>query len=343
MRLTHYLLLTLLATAAVAQNSDFNYYPSFAEPQGGTEIHILATSSSGSLRFTDPQVFFGDVPSPRVTLLNAYQADAVVPAHAIGIVAVTVRDHGALLKSLGQFIFAPKSEEIIIPIAIQPISAAYGTRWVSDISVFNDSDDSVAIGPEICSSIGRAYVCDPPPARVPPHSSMRIEPWSVYADYPFMILHPPADHVGNLHFTVRLRETSRDPDGPGTEIPVLRTKDFQQKQVWLPSIPTSTRFRANLRVFTRASIITVRVKDNTTGELLAQREIRRLIPTDGDSFGTLTFNDLFEAPVVRAHEKVRIEVESGSEVWSPSVFLPVWAMVTLTDNESQRVQVFTPQ
>jgi hypothetical protein len=42
---------------------------------------------------------------------------------------------------------------------------------------------------------------------------MRIEPWSVYADYPSMILRPPADHAGNLHFTVRLRETSRDPDG----------------------------------------------------------------------------------------------------------------------------------
>jgi hypothetical protein len=343
MRLSHYLLLTLLATAAAAQNNDFNYYPSFAEPQGGTEIHILATSSSGSLRFTAPQVFFGDVPSPRVTLLNAYQADAVVPAHAIGIVSVTVRDNGALLKSLGKFVFAPASEEIIIPIAIQPTSAAYGTRWMSDISVFNDSDDSVAIDPEICSSIGTPYVCNPPPARVPPHSSMRIEPRSVYADYPFMALRPPADHAGNLHFTVRLRETSRDPDGPGTEIPVIRTKDFQQKQVWLPSIPTSTRFRANLRVFTRAATVIVRVRDNATGELLLQREIQRNIPTDGDPFITLTFNDLFESPVVRAHDKVRIEVESGSEVWSPSVFLPVWAMVTLTDNESQRVQIFTPQ
>jgi hypothetical protein len=37
---------------------------------------------------------------------------------------------------------------------------------------------------------------------------------------------------------------------------------------------------------------------------------------------------------VRSHEKVRIEVEAGS---------PVWALLTLTDNESQRVQIFTPQ
>jgi hypothetical protein len=116
-RLIHYVLLTLFATAAAAQHSDFNFYPSVDEPKGGAEIHILATSSSGSLRFTAPQVFFGDVPSPRVTLLNAYQINAVVPAHAIGVVSVTVRDKGALLEPLGQFVFEPTVEEIIIPIA----------------------------------------------------------------------------------------------------------------------------------------------------------------------------------------------------------------------------------
>jgi len=337
MRLTHYLLLTLFAATAAAQSDDFHFYPAHAEPQGGEEIEILANSNS-YLRFTDPpQVFFGDVPSPRVTLVGNYQANAVAPAHAIGIVAVTLRYNGALLKSIGQFVFEPTVEEVIIPIAFKPISAAFGTRWVSDISVFNDSDDAVAIEPELCSSLGWKFVCDHPIRRIPPRSSMRIEPVSEWPDNPAMILLPPADHASNLHFTVRLRETSRDPDGPGTEIPVLRTRDFQRQKVWLPSIPTSTRFRATLRVFTTSDVVTVRVRDNATGELLSERETRRYYPTDGGAFGTLTFSDLLESALVRAHEKVRIEVES------PSSYMTVWAMVTLTDNESQRVQIFTPQ
>ncbi len=337
MRLIHYLLLTLVAATGAAQNDDFHFYPGHAEPQGGAEIEILANSNS-YLRFTDPpQVFFGDVPSPRVTLVGNYQANAVAPAHAIGIVSVTLRYNGALLKSIGQFVFEPAVEEIIIPIAFKPISAAFGTRWVSDISVYNDSDDSVPIDSEVCSSIGRSFICDPPPPRVPPHASMRIEPWSAYADYPAMILRPPADHAANLHFTVRLRETSRDPDGPGAEIPVVRSRDFQQQQVWLPAIPTNTRFRASLRVYTRGDAFTVRVRDNATGELLLERQLKRYYPTDSDPFGTVTLSDLLESAVVRAHDKVRIEVES------PRAYLPVWAMVTLTDNESQRVQIFTPQ
>jgi hypothetical protein len=337
MRIIHYILLTLLATTAAAQNDDFHFYPGRTEPQGGAEIQIYANSNS-YLRFTDPpQVFFGDVPSPRVTLVGNYQATAVAPAHAIGVVPVTLRYNGALLKSIGQFVFEPTVEEVIIPIAFKPIDAAFGTRWVSDISVFNDSDDAVAIEPELCSSLGRTFVCDHPIRRVPPRSSMRIEPRSANADYPEMILLPPADHAGNLHFTVRLRETSRDPDGPGIEIPVLRTRDFQRQQVWLPSIPTSTRFRATLRVFSIAEVINVRVRDDATGELLSERQATRYHPTDCCSFGTQTFSDLLESALVRTHDKVRIEVESVREHW------PVWAMVTLTDNESQRVQIFTPQ
>jgi hypothetical protein len=329
MRFISCLFLTLLATTAAGQDA-FRFYPRSAAPEGGAEIQLFA---NGSLRFTAPQVFFGDAPSPHVTLVTATSLTTVAPSHAVGIVSITILDNGSVFRA-NYFVFIREVEEIIIPIAYQPIDASFGTRWVSEISVFNDSDDTVPIDPEVCSFIGRPYDCSQTVRRLSPHSSMRIEPWSASADYPAMILRPPADHAARLHFNVRLRETSRDPDGPGTEIPIVRDRDFQQKQVWLPSIPTDARFRSTLRVFTRWFSVTVRVKDNVTSELLWQREIGRNIPTDSDPFGTVTLSDLLTSALVRAHETVRIEVESLS---------PVWAMVTLTDNATQRVQIFTPQ
>jgi hypothetical protein len=333
MRLLSYLLLTLLATVAAGQptNGNLSCYPNYSVPEGGAEITIRTNNFH---RFKAPQVFFGSVPSPRVTVVDPDTVKAVAPAHAVGVVDVTMIDTDALLHSYLPFAFTPVLDQILIPIAYQPIDANYGTRWASEISVFNDSDDAVPIDPELCNFIGLWSDCSQGARRVPPHSSMRIEPWSKQADYPALLLRPPADHAGNLHFTVRLRETSRDPDGPGTEIPVLRSRDFQQKQVWLTSIPTSTRFRSTLRVYTRWYAVTVRVKDNATGELLKEWSIPRYYPTDSDPFGTVTIPGLLEAAEVRSHEKVRIEVEAGS---------PVWALLTLTDNESQRVQIFTPQ
>jgi hypothetical protein len=333
LRLLPSLLLILLATTAAAQNDDFHFYPSVSPPEGGAEIEILANSNA-YLRFTAPQVFFGDVASPRVTFVDAYTVKAVAPAHAIGSVSVTLRDNGVLHQSLGQFVFEPKLEEIIIPIAIQPMNASFGTRWVSEISVYNDSDDAVPIDSELCLLPGGIVPCSTPPRRVLPHSTMSIEPSSSSAAEPAMHLLPPADHADNLHFTVRLRETSRDPDGPGTEIPVIRSRDFQKTLVLLPSIPTNARFRSTLRVLTMWYYFIVRVKDDATGELLLERTISHSFPTDGGQLGTVTLSDFLAPASIRAHQKVRIEVESP--VFS------VWAMLTLTDNETQRMQIFTP-
>jgi hypothetical protein len=331
MRLIPYVFLMLLAATAAARNDDFGFSPSSAPPEGGAEIQIAAI---GSVRFTAPQVFFGDVASPHVTLVDATNVKAVAPAHVTGIVSLTVRDNGAVFSSSRQFVFESLLEEIIIPIAFQPINASFGTRWVSEVSVYNDSDDVVPIDAQICYFIGLAHPCSSPARRVQPHSSMSIEQLSAYASEPLIGFLPPADHADRLHFTVRLHETSRDPDGPGTEIPVIRSRDFQKNQVLLPSIPTNVRFRSTLRVITRWYAVTVRVKDDTTGQLLSEQTIQRFLPTDIDTLGTVTFNDPLAASGVRAHEKVRIEVESQS---------PVWAMLTLTDNETQRVQIFTPR
>ncbi|HJW94263.1 MAG TPA: IPT/TIG domain-containing protein, partial [Thermoanaerobaculia bacterium] len=336
MRFISCALLTLFATVAASQptNGNLSCSPNYSVPEGGVEVTIQTNNFH---RFKAPQVFFGGVSSPRVTLVDPDHVKAVAPAHATGVVDVMIIDGDVVLHSFLPFAYTPELEEILIPIAFQPIEANYGTRWVSEISVYNDSDDTVPVDPELCFFIGLWSDCSARARRVPPHSSLRIEPQSNRADTPAMFLRPPADHADRLHLTVRLRETSRDPDGPGLEIPVVRSHDFQRKRVVLPSVPVSPHFRSTLRVYTRSDFVRVKVTDNTTGELLKEWSARRFYPSDSDPFGTVTIPGVLEAAEVRSHDRVRIEVES---VFIP---LPVWAMLTLTDNESQRVQIFTPQ
>ena len=331
MRLISFAILTLFAATASAQTDDLYSSPNYSVPEGGVEVIIRSNQHH---QFKTPQVFFGDVPSPRVTLVDPDTVKAVTPAHPRGLVALTVRDGDVVLRVFGPFAFVPVLEEILIPVAFQPI-VTNGTRWVSEISVFNDSDQTVSVDREECSFISLWSDCSQGARRIPPRSSMRIEPRFTYADQPAMFLRPPANQADHLHFSVRLRETTRDPDGPGTEIPVVRSRDFQKTQVWLPSVPVSVRFRSTLRVYTRSYFVVVRVRDDATGDLLKEWSTPRLTPTDVDSFGTVTYPGLLEAPEVRSHERVRIEVEA--------LGIPVWALLTLTDNESQRVQIFTPQ
>ena len=320
-----------LAVGAAAQN-DFEFYPRWGIPQGGTEIQVFLTSPYG--HFAAPQVFFDGVPSPRVTPVSSNTITAVTPPHAVGIVAITVVDNGGTLRALGSFVFEPKLEPILIPIALKPIDAAYGTRWASTISVYNDSDESIPIEREICYFFGSPRVCSQPARRVAPHASLDIEPRSNWPAEPAMFVLTPADQADHLHFTVRLHELSRSPNGPGTQIPVVRERDFQRTQVWLTAVPNTLGYRSTLRVFSDSLDVTVRVRDEATGELLLERSNSRWIPTDTGTFGTATFTDLLTADSVRSHAKVRIEAQSSR---------PVWALLTLTENDTQEVQIFTPQ
>jgi len=331
MRFAAVVLLALLATSAFAQSTDFTFFPNYAAPTGGEEIAITAR---GSLRFFAPEVFFGDVKSPHVTLVDASHIKAVAPAHPVGVVSVTIVDLGILLRTSLGFAFTHELESILIPIALPPTGASQGTRWVSEIFVYNDSDDSVPVDPEVCFFINEPHACGGPVRRVPPHSSLRIEPAGYNATYPEMFLVPPADQAGRLSYSVRLYETSRDPDGAGTEIPVIRWNGVQQTKIWLPSVTTSARFRTTIRIFTSGSHVVLRAMDAATGDVLSQREVILDFPTDAPPFGTVTWNDLLSSPVVRAHDRVRIEVQSTGSVW---------ALLTLTDNDTQRVQIFTPQ
>ena len=83
--------LTLLATVAVGQptNGDLFCNPNYSRPEGGVEVNI---HSNNRYQFRAPQVFFGGVPSPRVTVVDADNVKAVAPAHATGAVDVTVID-----------------------------------------------------------------------------------------------------------------------------------------------------------------------------------------------------------------------------------------------------------
>src|SRR5689334_13320496 len=80
MRFLSCALLTLLATVASAQSTNGNLFcnPGYSVPEGGAEITIR---TNNFFRFKAPQVFFGGVPSPHVTVPDPDTVKAVTPAH----------------------------------------------------------------------------------------------------------------------------------------------------------------------------------------------------------------------------------------------------------------------
>ena len=319
------------ALPAAAALPTFTIDPQRGPASGHLRVHL----HSQGFVFQQPKVIFDTTPAlSGVEIAGLNDAYAVSPPHAVGPVDVFVVQNGIAYHSPNTFTYVGPEEEILVPIAVDAAPGAYGARWTSEIWVHNDADQAVRVTPEFCYGIGNVFPCSRTPVAVPPHVTTALPMRSTYEPEPWVLLYPPADLADQLHFTVRLRDANSEPAGGGTEIPVVRTRDFR-KRIVLPGIANSDRFRGVLRVYTRDAAIAVRVFDAATGEQLDARPIERFHPTDIDSFGTVTIHDLLTTPLVRAHERVTVTVEAPSQ--------GAWALMTLTDNTTQHVAAFTPQ
>ncbi|MEO8035991.1 MAG: hypothetical protein ABI837_16255 [Acidobacteriota bacterium] len=330
--------LLLLSSDQVAaqSNEPFRFDPQRDAPAGGRSIEFTTTAID--LRCCGmPQVLFGGVQSPSVTVRSSTALTATTPPHAEGVVDVELRMGGQTFGSFFKFGYERPREQILIPVAIE-IAGAYGSRWTTDIWVYNDSDLSVNLEPEVCSFIGLIYPCGGSlvvAARGSLHIPARRQQ---SGEFPEAYLIPPIDAIPKLHFQVRVRDASGT-DVVGSQVPVVRRSDLRPGHLILPNVPISERHRDVLRIFDQSSYlhasITIRAYDISTGVLLGQRYLERFLPTDSSIRTSFVVYDFLST--LRGHDEVRLEIDEAD----PSA--PLWAMLTLTDNATQHVSILTPQ
>jgi hypothetical protein len=304
--------------------------PRGVAPGGFVFVHLR---SNGDVYFDSPtSVTFGDVPALSFQVVNNLDLLVLAPSHKPGFVTVTVRQGGQEFSTIEPFGYGI-SEPVLLPIAIDSLPGANGSRWSTEIWVHNDADHAVPIDPEYCSFIGSYFPCSGPVTRIAAHSSTRLTGRGS-ADYPYERLFPPVQDVDSLHFSILVREVSKDANGPATEIAAVRERELRNGRVVLPGVANDSRYRANLRVYSAAGQIVVSIGDAATGQILATREVRRIVPTDIDNFSLVEMHDLLAAPELRGHDRVDVIVQTGDHLW---------ALLTLTDNVTQQVMTFTPQ
>ena len=187
--------------------------------------------------------------------------------------------------------------------------------------------------PEVCSFIGLITPCGSPSMMVAPKGTARIPSQARHdARSPELYVAPPADLIDRIHFSVRVHN---DADNLGTEIPTVRLSQFRRGKVIFLNVPMSAQFRRWLRVYVLPRVlgvaVTVRVYDD--GKLLTEEAQRVFLPTDGPMRVSLDFVYPVNVP---SNRSVRMEVESED----PDA--PLWALLTVTDNQTQRVLALTP-
>jgi hypothetical protein len=239
-------------------------------------------------------------------------------------------------------------ETILLPLAFGPdaeLRGAYGTLWRGEVWVHNRSSQSVATVTTLgCPVLGCTF--EYPGG----YLGLLREPLDSIPDRG-ILLTPSLGSAPALSFSNRIFETTRHAQPQGIELPVVREEQFLTGTSLLLGIPAGPGVRSALRVYDPrplAGVITVgrAVKVellDTRGNVVGTTTLTTtftlgLNPADPLRPGFAAILDLASAfPAVNGldHFHMRLTpLTQGGEYW---------AMVSVTDNDTQQVLLITPQ
>lgn len=353
------LLLSLPAAAQTAAPVIASIHPHAGSAQGGT----LVTIAGANLGL--PPNFSCVLPCPAKVRFGSAEVAAIgednhsltvrTPAHAAGTVDVTVTTgDGRQVTQANGFTYVADSESgyatLLLPVYTDgDVAGAEGSLWRTEFWIRNNGAAGVLLAPWDCP-VGS--VC---PGVFPLTRSLaageNLKNLPVFfrppTSNPGRLLYVSEPGVHDVATSLRLWDVSREADDAGTEIPVVRESDLHTSTLHLTSVPLNGRFRLMLRVYDvaqRNSRFLVRVYGQEAGtgnELLTEVELTaaaaeegafRLQPAYAQHAG---IESLLQLPVPRP-SNMRIEV---TPLTPGSVF---WAFVSVTNNETQRVTLVTP-
>jgi hypothetical protein len=327
--------------------------PAVGPSTGGTSVTITGT------HIGTPPGFACLVPCPPVVRFGAREVQAAeqnestltvtTPAHEPGTVDVTVRTpDGRSVTAENAFTFSPfeeaGSERVLLPVYLDGIvNGVNGSQWATDFWIRNHGNDPVTIAQWPCV----AEVCTP----VIPQTRTLEAGQTLHNLPPFF--RPPSSNVGRLlhvfppatvSMNLRVFDRSRAAIDAGTQVPIVRERDLLTATAHLLSVPVDSRFRLMLRIYEATPIASqyrVRIYSQDAGTnpdvLLSTMELTAV--TEGEPGMYAVYPAYADAAVeIAAQESglARMEIEP----LTPKARF--WAVVSVTNNDTQRVTLVTP-
>jgi hypothetical protein len=234
-------------------------------------------------------------------------------------------------------------ERKLLPVILAaPLPGAFGSLWATQLTIVNRSNARIGVGPITPGC--NLDPCSPGRFPVPGASTMVIRPPS---GEPGRFLFVDEGHLSDIEASLRVYDMSREATSLGTTVPVIAETDALTTTANLLGISSDTRFRSLLRVYdfdpNASHSVTVRVYRSTspdvaaTPDALVREMTLSLSPGDdlsGD-FPGYAQSDL--TPILTGAEGVyRVEISPGADG------LRFWALVSVTNDDTQQVTVVTP-
>ncbi|HEY3054078.1 MAG TPA: hypothetical protein VGK04_11895 [Thermoanaerobaculia bacterium] len=325
-----------------ADTAVFVQSPSIGPTTGGTEVTLFADSVNcfGPDRAICPlpAVTFNGVAATVIEAkFNTGTLAVIAPPNAKGIADVGVSGtratrRGRVFRYYDPAEAPPSSmfERVLVPVyAFGP--GAFGSNWMTEVTVLNSSFYDI-----------EAYRRS---GRVKGRSTMTLDFGASRAGG--VLFFPPRDFSSQMQFGSLVRDTSRQAEDWGTEVPVVREGEFRRATFSLLNIPVDSRFRQTIRIYNVDSVedfVPLFVYSMNTSALIAEKSIplhsanpcKRFQPCASDEPAMATIDLLTTFPEAAGQDRVRIDIVGDSSS-------RLWAFASVTNNQTQHVTTITPQ
>jgi hypothetical protein len=243
----------------------------------------------------------------------------------------------------------PDFERVLLPVVFQG-PGAHSSAWNTRIFAYNAGKEAVA-------SANAIFEGDPKcPAVCGCSATAIIEPGRTnsvcvagLSDPMGLMYYPLRSVADNVRFSARIFDATRSAVNGGTEIPVVRERDFRTDGIVLVDVPTAPLFRLALRVYDPdqhdGGLVHMRITaiDSQTpiveSTITLSYPIRTILPDLFPSRPAFAYiGDLLIAhPELSGIASLRIELTPVTQG------MRIWALVTVTNNDTQQVTTVSPQ
>lgn len=327
--------LTLLfaASTAFAQPVITSISPSSGPVTGGTKITIRGSGFTDICAPTCGGINIGDLSITSFQVLNANTIVATMPAHLPGAYTVERVQQNGAARLTHAFTFEGEVNDafdrVLLPVFIRTTPGAFSSQFISRFTMLNKGDAPLDV---FGVSFPCFIECPAPETMATTINKDDAVTNVVQTGRPGTFLYVPKGRGDDFTGTLRVQDLSRQAETWGTEIPIVRDRDFTTGATNLLDVPLHEGFRETLRVYAPTDgLLRVRVFETADSPGLLSEQIVPLRPPQGihdPGYGEL---GLYIAGNVG-----RIEIEP----LTPG--LRYWAFVSITNNETQHITTITP-
>jgi len=360
----------LLAFATSAAPSITSISPAIGTVNGGDLITITVDTPLHSCIICSPplalaEVTFGGVASPEVRTMSATTIVARTPPHTFGNVDVVVTSQGDPYGTTrfryagwGGPIDLNHYEKVLLPLALpdgKTIPGAFGSQWATEFWVSNEADAAVEFFQDITCTLTCPLFLIAEPG-YPQLAAKKVVKYNVVdaggnVAYLFYL---QKGYANNVHFSLHAADLSRSKENAGTEIGVVRERNFGGQTFDILNVPIDASSRATLRAYDPFEVdgasVAVTIHTMETGTLIAGTELHFTAPVKKPAnalansvpafAGYAALPDIRNAFAFSEGQfpagRYRLHFEMHG---SPQG----WAFVTVTNNATQLITTYKPE